>query len=130
MPKANTQFQKGVSGNPGGRAPLPEDVRKAKDLTAVEFTRIINSFFHIKTEQLDKIIASPDSTNLQKLVGGILSRAIKEQDQVRATFLLDRSIGKVKEQIEVSSRPFIIERLNGDQVLLGSEPVIDAEVKK
>ncbi len=53
----------------------------------------------------------------------ILLMAITTGDQAKAEFFLNRLIGKVKDEVEVTVvKPFIITRLNGDQVEMGVKP--------
>lgn len=88
------RFKPGQSGNPGGRTKLPPDIRKAINLTNAEFTRVANKFLFMTPEQINAILEDPATPMLELLIGGMLHRATEESDHQRATFLLDRLIGK------------------------------------
>lgn len=67
-------------------------------------------------------LQDPKTSMLELIVGGIVDKSAKDHDHLRANFLLDRTIGKVKEQFEVTMpKPTIITRPNGEQVILGSQ---------
>lgn len=100
MPKKDTQFKPGQSGNKSGRPKLPEDIRKASKLTNEEFIRIANRFFSMNRGEIQETLQDPKATLLELIVGGIAVRAAKDNDHMRANFLLDRTIGKVAETIK------------------------------
>lgn len=90
-------FPKGVSGNPGGRAKMPEDVKRANNLTAVEFIRLTNKYLGLSKEELIQALKDPAATTLELMIGSIMHKAVVEGDQKRLDFLLDRLVGKVKD---------------------------------
>lgn len=100
MAKSKTTFKPGQSGNPNGRPKLPEDIRKASQLTNEEFIRLANRFFAMSRAEIQETLQDPKATLLELIVGGIAARAAKDNDHTRATFLLDRTIGKVAETIK------------------------------
>lgn len=122
MAKSKTTFKPGQSGNPNGRPKLPEDIRKASQLTNEEFIRIANRFFSMTRGEIQETLQDPKATLLELIVGGIAAKAAKDHDHYRAEFLLQRTIGKVKDQLEVTMpKPTIITRPSGEQVILGTE---------
>lgn len=97
----HAQFKPGQSGNPGGNRRLPADVIKMKELSRQEFAKAINKFFYLTRNELDEKLKEPELTMIDIMVGSMVARASKEQDVVRAQFLLDRAIGKVQESISI-----------------------------
>jgi hypothetical protein len=97
-------FPPGKSGNPNGRPALPPDVRDAQKLTNDEYMRISTNFMAMTRTEIQEALQRPDATMLELMVGGIVAKAAKDHDYLRATFLLDRVIGKVKEQIETTHK--------------------------
>lgn len=99
MAKSNTSFKIGQSGNPSGRPQIPEDIRKAVAVTQQAFIRVASSFLSMDREQIQQKLQDPTSSMLEIIVGGIVAKAAKDQDQVRAAFILDRVIGKPKDAV-------------------------------
>lgn len=86
---------KGQSGNPKGNPGLPGDCREAKKLTADKYIKIVNKMIHGTKADVQAVINDPFSSALELLIAGILAKAITQQDVQRATFILERLIGKV-----------------------------------
>ena len=73
-------------------------------------------------------LQSPTATMLEGFIGSIIQQGIKSGDQSRLSFLFDRTIGKVKEQVEVTQiAPFIVRHLNGETTVMGVEAGKDDE---
>ncbi len=105
-------FVKGQSGNIAGK---PRHL-----LTTAKISSIVGKFCEMTREQLQKIVQNPKSTMLEITVAGILARAAKDGDYSRLEFLFARSVGKVKESLEVSTaRPYIVHRPDGSALELG-----------
>lgn len=96
-------FPKGVSGNPGGKKPLPEDIKRARQLNQVELERILNKYLYMDRaefqEWADKRTGMPV---IECLVLQILARGTLEGDERKLEFMLRRLIGPVAEKIEHS----------------------------
>lgn len=111
-------FQKGNQLAKGhGRPPVPDDLRKGRKLTKVKIEEILNRFMNLGEDE-----AKPSGlTKLEKLVYTILDKAIREGDQKRLDFILDRLIGKVTTNVDIAlPRPTIIKRPSGEIVELGA----------
>ena len=107
-------FKPGQSGNPSGK---PKGL-----LTTTEVSGLLSKFCRLSRDELTAVIQNNKSSMIEITVASILAKAAKDGDYSRLEFLLARSIGKVKEQLEVSTpKPYVIERLDGTQVLLGSQ---------
>jgi hypothetical protein len=48
------------------------------------------------------VLADPKTTALELMIGGIIMKAVTEQDQHRAEFLLNRIIGRVAIQADIT----------------------------
>jgi len=94
MNKNLKPFKPGQSGNPNGRPKTADDIRKASALTNEEFLRITNRFLLMTRDEIQVALQNPKASMLELLIGGIIAKATKEQDHQRATFLLDRTIGR------------------------------------
>lgn len=95
-------FIKGISGNPRGRPLLPEDLRLAKQEKQEDFERIMIKLLDSPIVEIDEILKNPDTDALTLLVGSIIGKALKEGDHQRFNFLLDRLIGKAKENFQLT----------------------------
>lgn len=116
------QFKKGQSGNPGGNPKVPEDIKRANRLSADEFCRIANRYFRMTKEQMKANLTKPDASMLELIVGGMIAKVSTTQDWQRANFLLDRTIGKVKEPTQDFN--FNFSMLPREQVIaLGTEAI-------
>lgn len=93
-PRKNLKSWKpGQSGNPSGRP-------KGK-LTRDEVEAIMARFTRLSREELQIVVQNPKSTMLEIMVASVMAKAAKDGDCARLNFLLDRSIGKVKDIQEV-----------------------------
>jgi hypothetical protein len=109
------QFKPGQSGNPGGK---PKGI-----LTNDKIQGVIGRFADMTRDELQAVIQNQKSSMLEITVASILAQAAKGGDYTRLEFLLSRTIGKVKDQLEVSTvKPYIVERLDGTTLELGAKP--------
>jgi uncharacterized protein DUF5681 len=115
-------WKKGESGNPKGRPPVPADIRAAQKLNRVALARVLDRMINYTQRELEQILMNPNSGILETAVGAILLKSIEEADHMRLNFILDRLIGRVKDEVEHSfPRPTIIVRPSGEVVELGVE---------
>lgn len=108
----STQFKPGQSGNPKGRPVLPPEVKAIQALSPEYVKKIISKFSHMSKEEMrDFLQKGPDDPNgpnmMEIMIGSIVAKAAQDGDYTRLNFLLDRSIGRVKETIDVSLAPRI-----------------------
>lgn len=111
----------GQSGNPNGRPKLPQDVKEARELTRASFTRLINKYLHSTPDVLKEVITNPTSLVIDAIVCKILLECGQKGDTMRLAFIIERLLGKVKEEVEISTpRPTIIERSDGKEIVLAT----------
>lgn len=92
-------FKKGQSGNPSGKPKTPPDVLEAKKTTNADFVRIASQFLGMTRQEVSQALNKPEASMLELLIGGIVAKAAKDHDYLRANFILDRTIGKVPDTI-------------------------------
>jgi len=134
-PPKEHQFKKGQVANPNGRGKMPEELQKANKLSAKKFIEYVNRYVNMNRSEIKEDLERKEATMLELLVGGMISKAVSTQDPVRANFILDRTIGKVIDKMEIEivvPKPTIIQRIDGSQVELGhkllAENTLDAEL--
>ena len=115
-------FEPGQSGNPNGRPKLPGDIKEARKLNAIEFERIANKFLFLSREEIKAIVNDPDTTMIENLIASIYVRGVTEGSYQHLDFILNRLIGKVKDKVEVESKPFIVRLLDGSEIHMGHKP--------
>ena len=72
-------------------------------------------------DELRKVVADKNTDAADLMICQIVINAIKTGDQKRLEFILDRTIGKVKDTLEViQPTPTVIRRKNGEEVELGT----------
>lgn len=95
-------IQKGQVLNPRGAPSIKKDVLEIRQMAYGETVKTIWKHWGSTEAQLKAIMKDPTTTAGEMLLCSIIMRAITKQDILRANFLLDRLIGKVKVDIEIS----------------------------
>lgn len=94
-------FAPGQSGNPKG-APK-KGIKQARQMTATMFSEIVLRYMDFTLEDINKAFIDPKTPALDLIVLKILHESIKKGDNIRMNFLLERTIGKVKDVIDHQS---------------------------
>ena len=94
------QFKKGAPPGPG-RPRLPDDLKELKELTKIALEKSVHKYTLMSIEELDKVSKDPNTIAIDRLILSILKQGIIKGDQQRATFLYDRIVGKVKENVTI-----------------------------
>jgi transcriptional regulator with XRE-family HTH domain len=100
MPKG-TPWQKGQSGNPKGRPPIPEEIREARKITQAEFERICGKLFYSSVDNLKRVVNDDRAPVMEALVARILLKGIEESSRVELNYFIERFLGKVPEERNV-----------------------------
>lgn len=87
-------------GENGYMKTVPPDLRQARKLTKVEVELILNKYLHLPVGDLLAATQDPMITTIEALVVSILISAIKRGDHDKLNFVLDRLIGKVKDDVK------------------------------
>ena len=96
-PPDHVKWKPGQSGNPSGR---PKGI-----LTSDQVRALIGRFWGMTREQLHVVVQDQKSSMGEIMVASIMAKCAKDGDYTRLDGLLNRTIGKVKEQVEVTSKP-------------------------
>ena len=95
------QFKKGTSGN---TYRVTEDIKAVRGLIRTEFMRLAKKYFFADAKSLDSVNVKKikDLTNAE--LGMInIWRSICRGDEKKFEWILSRTIGKVKEELEITS---------------------------
>ena len=121
-------WQPGQSGNPKGYKGFPKDLKEARKLNQAELERLVNKYLYFSQEEMDAHVSQPDTPMIEHMVASIISLASTKGDQLRLDFILNRLIGKVKDQVELTlPKPFIVEKRDGTKLAMGIQEPDDRE---
>ena len=106
--------------NPNGARGYPEEIKNLSKWTAIEFRAYVLQYLQLSLEELGEVLKNKDAPVIDHLIGKVLYEAIKRGDYQRMQAILDRCIGKVSDNLNVTSkRPFILQKLNGAIIEMG-----------
>lgn len=101
--QAKTQFKKGNQAARGIEKEALPEARPVRILNRAMVTEIIATYAGASTAELRKVTMSPTATMLERIVCKIILTAEAKSDIYRLEFLLNRSIGKVKDEVEFTN---------------------------
>jgi hypothetical protein len=120
MPKEDTQFKPGQSGNPGGRVKMPDDIKAAKRLNKIELERLLNRLIWMTKEELLAHLRDKETPGFEVLIGNIVLKGIAGGDHQRAEFLIQRLVGKVQDELKVTGlKPYVAVLSDGKEIIMG-----------
>jgi hypothetical protein len=94
-----TQFKKGQSGNPSGRTKLGKEMCKLMRLTRREIADVGSLIVKGSYAQLEKIDKDKNETVLRRMMASVAIRSVKKGDYGALDALLNRLVGKVKDEV-------------------------------
>ena len=86
-----------------GRKKLPRDLAVATSLTKAKLEGLLNLHLWMTEKELEKVVKDAKTPMISKAIASIISEAIENGDDRRLTFILDRLIGKPKEEIDITA---------------------------
>ena len=97
-------------------------LRTPKDFDQEHVKKLIQEMIRMNKQELMDSIKNPAASCLCLAIGSIIVSAIRDADTQKLNFLLERSIGKVKENIAVEFTPTVqyITEINSDGNLIQS----------
>jgi len=98
-----SHFKPGQSGNKKGRKKGTTTVPKiVREYNKKKIEEIISKYLDMGSAELKKIMLDKTTPSIDLIVIKVITEAIKKGDCSRLSFLLDRTIGKVKEEVGVT----------------------------
>lgn len=92
-------FQKGQSGNPGGRPKKYVEAEKQRLISYAEFVGLIQKFSEMDRDSITAYLSRKEATMFELIYGKMVVDAAKGDKSAR-DMLTERLFGKVKEQVE------------------------------
>jgi hypothetical protein len=116
------RFQKGWKGGPGRPAHLGEWTKHVRPLSRADWSLMFNRFMQMTKGDLQAFLADQEKRTMQELmIGNMVLATINEASEKKLDFMLDRTIGKVKETLQIEApKPYIIRRRDGSIEELGA----------
>lgn len=102
MPGKGKPFQKGNNFGSHHSKKLPEDLLGVKTLTPEYFQRTIALLMEKTNEEIISIADNPQAPAREGMIAQVIAQILKSGDPMRFEFLLNRTIGKVKDQQDIN----------------------------
>jgi hypothetical protein len=101
-------FKKGdprasLAGKKSSRA-LPQELKDARKENANKIEQTLYKFMSCTEQQLIEALKNPSTPSIELIVIKIITEAIKTGDHQRLNFLLDRTIGRVVDKVEIDAQ--------------------------
>ena len=126
-------FKPGQSGNPAGRPKLSPELRKIRELNGEEIRRLFAKYARMTRMQLQESIDNPNTPVIELIIATGISIAYLQGDYTRLNFILNRTIGPIKENNTTDDRPqvtahmAIIKMIETNRLQTQSNNVIDID---
>ncbi len=106
-PASLKPFKKGWKGGPG-RPKNPPALNDARRMTKAEFELLVSKLIDLKPEELGNF----KGTVLEMAMASIMQKAIKEGDNRRLEFFVERLFGKVAQPVELHDKTEMGDRID------------------
>lgn len=100
-------FKPGQSGNPGGGKAYPEELHSVGKITRQHMEALLSHFLTMPIDKLKEMGKRTDIRAIDAMIVQIAIKAIVNGDTLRSNFLLDRLIGKAREEVVVHNLDYV-----------------------
>lgn len=104
-PPLASRWKKGQSGNPAGGQKHNQELKAIKNLTNAELIEVGNIVIKGNVEELKRIARDDAETALKRMLASVVVKIISKGDMTALDVLLNRLVGKVKDQMDISGLP-------------------------
>lgn len=108
-------WKRGQSGNPAGRPPIPEEIRKLRALTNEQVAEVGTLLLESKESDVQKIADDANAPLLKKWIAAVAIAGLKNKDERKLDTLLTRISGKPPEKTEIEGK------LTLEHLVMGSQ---------
>lgn len=115
-------FKRGNTASVGhGRPPHSPEYKAFKSLNKEEMARLLTIFLNHSIEEVKAFAKDPKSPAMMAVMASCFMKAHETGNFAFIESVLQRTVGKVKEQIEVfTPKPTIVKMLDGSTMVLGT----------
>lgn len=106
-------WKPGQSGNPIGTTKEDHELRKIRHITKDQIKDILSLIAGATHEEMEAILEKPETTALTMMIVKIYMTIAEKGDMHAFDVLLNRVIGKVKDELDITLEPYIVRY--GDQ---------------
>ncbi len=108
-----------------GRKSVPADLRAARSLTKATLEGLINKHLWMTSKQIDKVLEESSRVSMmERMIASIIQKAVIQGDERRLEFILDRLIGKVKDEIDITAYLRKLDGMSDAEVIKLSGPAL------
>ena len=118
-------FKPGQTGNKNGRPKTPPELRKAANLTKIETLERLVKFLQMDIYGLEEVLKDKSRQVMDHWIARICLVGIKEGDNRRLDFMLDRLFGKVQPHIEINNNQFNFSGLPRDEIIARGQRALE-----
>ena len=97
-------IKKGETLNPNGRPAMDEDTKRLKKMTKAHFNDVAQKYLLSTIGELNAQFANKNTPALDMILIKVLVEAVKKGDVAKLNFILERTIGKVQDKLDITSR--------------------------
>lgn len=119
------RFSKEYQPENRGRKKIPDEVRALRELTQETFSSVVSTYLLMPTRNVQLAKENSELTAVERLVVAIILEGIDKADPARLECLLQRAIGKVKEEIDINKYQRLVDKMGMDELLVTSQAALD-----